>query len=203
MPSIEEIASSRPRLTIASLISSRPRTLSELAEMTSISVQGVLKHLKRLEEEGIVKEWNMAKGRYLRPRKLYYAESRRVADFSQDDLLVAALRKVEEPHTPKSDGAFEALDAHAQDIIIQHRRARELSKKMTRMIDAFLESEMRIGALIDSMDLEPDEKQVAHLIFGDDGPVKARRVLRNHYGCADPDAAIRAVIRKIRRPSAR
>ena len=44
---IEQIASSRLRLKIASLLSSRPATLSELSVLTGISVQGVLKHLKK------------------------------------------------------------------------------------------------------------------------------------------------------------
>ena len=79
MVKIEEIASSRARLTIASLLSSRPRTLGELAEVTGMSVQGVLKHLKKLAEKGIVKEWKMPRGRHLRPRKLYFIESRKVA----------------------------------------------------------------------------------------------------------------------------
>jgi len=199
LPAIEEIANSRVRLTIASLISSRPRTLGELAEMTEISVQGVLKHLKKLEGEGIIKEWNMPTGRYLRPRKLYYIESRKVADFSQDDLLVASLGRTPDAEPLTDADAYEELDRLAQDVIMQQRRASELSKRMTRMIDEVLASESRMGALIDSMNLAPDEKQVAYLIFGEDGPDRARKILKDHYGCHDPDSAIREVTQKIRR----
>ena len=91
LATIEDIANSRVRLTIASLISSRPRTLGELAETTGISVQGVLKHLSRLSASGMVKTKNLPSGRYLRPRKLYFIEDRRVANYSEGEMIVATL----------------------------------------------------------------------------------------------------------------
>jgi len=203
LPAIEEIASSRARLKISSLISSRPRTLGELAQVTGISIQGVLKHLKKLEGEGVVKEWSMPSGKYLRPRKLYYMESHKVADFSQGDLLVASLGRVTEHELGPRDKVYDELDRLAQDIIMQERRVRELSRRMLRMIDEVVDSESRIGALIASTEMAADERQVAHLIFGDDGPERARKILSEHYGCPDPDSAIHDVSLKIRRSSQR
>jgi predicted transcriptional regulator len=202
---IEEIASSRARLTIASLLSSRPRTLGELAAVTGMSVQGVLKHLKKLADAGILKEWTMPRGRHLRPRKLYFIVSRKVADYSQNDVLVATLggvRPVELSQEAGASGArkaYEELDSLAQDVIILRRRVRELARKTSRMVDEVVDSESRITALIGALDLTEEEKQIAYLIFGEDGPDRARAILREHYGCSDPEAAINDVVRRIRR----
>jgi predicted ArsR family transcriptional regulator len=198
LAAIEEIANSRVRLTIASLISSRPRTLGELAEDTGISVQGVLKHLGKLSESGILETRSLHSGRYLRPRKLYYIGTRRVADYSQGDMIIATLGEEARDGEPKADDAYAELDGLAQDIIVLRRRARELSERMKRTIEQVTESESRMARLIDGLDLSPEEKQIAYLIFGDDRPEQARRTLRKHYGCQNPEEAILGVTRRIR-----
>src|SRR5580692_8731580 len=176
MPAIEEIAISRARLTIASLISSRPRTLGELAEETGISVQGVLKHLKKLSEAGMLKVKNIPAGRYLRPRKLYFIDTRRVADYSRGEMIVATLGEELEGIGSSGSGTeptaaidpYAELDRLAQDIILLRRRARELSIRMKRMTEEVTENESRIAKLIEGLSLSPEEKQIAYLIFGDD-----------------------------------
>jgi predicted ArsR family transcriptional regulator len=202
MLAIEEIANSRARLTIASLISSRPRTLGELAEMTGISVQGVLKHLKKLSEAEMLKVKNLPAGRYLRPRKLYYIDTRRVADYSRGDMIVATLGDEIDggigSELMAASDPYAELDRLAQDIILLRRRARELSIRMKRMTEEVTENESRIAKLIEGLSLSPEEKQIAYLIFGDDRPEQARRILKEHYGCHDPEAAIRDVAEKIR-----
>lgn len=206
MTRIEEIASSRARLTIASLISSRPRSLSELAEVTGISVQGALKHLKKLSEAGILEEENMPQGEYLRPRKLYFIRSRKVEDYSQEDVLIATLGRAELEEGSElgrtNRNVYQQLDELAQDVIVSRRRVRELSKRMQRLIEELADAESRVSALISSLDLTRDEKQIAYLIFGDDPPERVSAILREHYGCTDPAAAIREVSQKIRKARA-
>ncbi len=196
---IEEVASSRARLRIANLLSSRPATLGELADLTGISVQGVLKHLVKLRDEGILAEKKMRGGRFLSQRKLYYVESRKIADYSEGDLLVATIgRSLREPPLKVRD-TYEELDWLAQDIVIMRRRARELSQRMKRVLDEVTEDEARIGALIEGMSLSPEEEQIAYLIFAEDTPEHARAILKEHYGCSDPEAAMKAVVTKVRR----
>jgi predicted ArsR family transcriptional regulator len=207
VPAIEEIANSRARLTIASLISSRPRTLGELAETTGISVQGVLKHLKKLSEAGMLKVKSIPAGRYLRSRKIYYIDTRRVADYSRGDMIVATLGDESGGGDDATEDTAEAmatgdpyaeLDRLAQDIILLRRRARELSIRMKHMTEEVTENESRIAKLIEGLELSPEEKQIAYLIFGDDRPEQARRILKEHYGCRNPEAAIGDVAEKIR-----
>jgi len=198
MVSIEEIASSRARLKIANLLSSRPATLSELSVLADMSVQGVLKHLKKLSEEGILEEEKMRGGKYLKQRKLYFIESRKIADYSEGELLVATIgRSAKEPPMKVKD-AYEELDWLSQDIVIMGRRARELSKRMRRVLEEIIADEARIGALIDGLALSPEEKQIAYLIFAEDTPEHARAILKEHYGCRDPEAAMKAVAARVR-----
>ena len=198
MVSIEEIASSRARLKIANLLSSRPATLSELSVLADLSVQGVLKHLKKLSEEGILEEEKMRGGKYLKQRKLYFIESRKIADYSEGELLVATIgRSAKEPPMKVKD-AYEELDWLSQDIVIMGRRARELSKRMRRVLEEIIADEARIGALIDGLALSPEEKQIAYLIFAEDTPEHARAILKEHYGCRDPEAAMKAVAARVR-----
>ena len=198
MASIEDIANSRARLTIASLISSRPRTLGELAETAGISVQAVLKHLGKLSEAGIVKSKSLPSGRYLRPRKLYYIESRRVADYSRGDMILATLGLRALEGEVEARDAYAELDSLAQDIILLQRRARDLSERMNRLIAEVTEDESRMSRLIEGLKLSPEEKQIAYLIFGEDGPEQARRTLRRHYGCQNPEAAIQGVVARMK-----
>ncbi len=196
---IEELASSRARLKIANLLSSRPATLSELSAITDISVQGVLKHLKKIDDLGILKEENMKGGKYLRQRKLYSLQRRRVADYSEGELIVATTGLAAKEPTQKVRNPFEELDWLAKDIIILKRRARELSHRMQRVLEEVTEDEGRISALVDGLSLAPDEKQIAYLIFTEDRPERVAAILRDYYGCTDPAAAIKAINDRIRR----
>jgi len=196
---IEELATSRMRLKIANLLSSRPATLSELSALTDMSVPGVLKHLKKIADQGILKEEGMKGGRYLKQRKLYSIERRKVADYSEGELLVAAVGvSMKEPPRRVKD-PYDELDWLAKDIIILRRRARELSHRMQRVLEEVTEDESRISALVEGLSLAPDEKQIAYLIFTEDTPERVAGVLRDHYGCADPEAAMKAVDERIRR----
>jgi predicted transcriptional regulator len=198
MTTIEEIASSRVRLTIANLLSSRPRTLGELAETTGISVQGVLKHLKVISRSGILKTKSLAHGRFVRARKLYYIDTRRVADYSQEDMILATIGAEKVPGEVVAGEPYVELDRLAQDVILMKRRVRDLSERMRRMMEETTEDESRISHLIEGLALTPEERQIAYLLFGDDRPEKVRRILRQHYGCSSPDQAIEAVAEKLR-----
>ena len=199
MPSIEALASSKVRLKIASLLSARPATLGELSSATGISVQGVLKHLSKIAEEGLLSEENMKGGRFLRQRKLYSIRKRLVSDYSEGDLLLAALGRPSREEPQRVKQVFEELDWLAQDIIMLRRRAKDLSHRLHRVLDEATEDEARIRALLGGLQLAPDERQIAHLIFTEDSPESARAILRDHYGCADPGAAIEYVSAKLRR----
>lgn len=198
MAAIEEIASSRARLTIASLLSSRPRTLGELAETTGISVQGVLKHLKVISRSGILRTRSLTRGRFLRSRKLYYIDTRRVADYSQDDMIVATLGEERVAAQVVADDPYAELDRLAQDVILMRRRVRDVSERMRRMIEETTDDETRISRLIEGLDLSAEDRQIAYLLFGDDRPEEVRRILRQHYGCSDPEEAIRVVAEMLR-----
>ena len=81
---LSEILSSPNSLGIAALVSIRPRTQSELAELSGVSVPAVLKHLKRLEALGLVQENKLTKDdrRIFAVRGVYCSREFLVGDFS-------------------------------------------------------------------------------------------------------------------------
>ena len=102
---LPEVVSSRTRLKVADLVSARPRSLGELAAATGISIQGVLKHLRKLEELGLVEGKNV-RSPDLAVRKVYAAKGVRLGDFSAGDLTLVKLsgnpsasrEKIERPY---------------------------------------------------------------------------------------------------------
>lgn len=195
---IEEIASSKLRLKIANLLSSRPATLSELSALTGISVQGVLKHLGKISEQGLLKQENMKGGKYLKQRKLYSIERRKIADYSEGDLLVAAAGVSVKEASRKVKDAYDELDWLAKDVIILRSRARDLSHRMQRVLEEVTEDEARISSLIAGLALAEDEKQIAYLIFTEDVPERVAAILSDYYGCSDPKGAVAGVIERIK-----
>ncbi len=173
-----------------------------------MSVQGVLKHLKKLEEARLLRERKMKRGRYLKQRKLYFIDNPKVADYSQRDVLVATMgrpRAIGEPGEKTADRSGESslreLDGLAQDVLILRRRVRDLARRTARMVDEVVESESRIATLVSSLGLTDEEEQVARLVYGDDSPETVRQILREQYGCTDPEGAIRDVMKRIRSAS--
>src|SRR5215831_12756415 len=89
-----EITTSQTTLKIASLVSTRPRTLTELSDLTGVSIQAVLKHLVRLEKLGYVESKKLV-NRDLAARRVYCSAKVRVSDFSSEGLI--AVNTMENP----------------------------------------------------------------------------------------------------------
>src|SRR2546426_11210586 len=91
MTPLESITSSHHRLMIGQLISTRPRTLRELAERTGISIQGVLKHIEKLNELGLMEETTLRRPKYLAVKKAYTTGGSNLRDFSRGNLMIVNL----------------------------------------------------------------------------------------------------------------
>ncbi len=134
---LEEVVSSKARLRIADLISVRPRTLRELADLTGISVQGVLKHLSRLEKLGLLSETKVDGGA-LPIRKVYSIKGVRIGDFSHGDLTVVKVTASTE-RPAHSEEPLRELESLAADALVQKRRVRDQTRRLGRMIDELVE----------------------------------------------------------------
>jgi predicted transcriptional regulator len=191
------------RLSVALLLSVRPRTLSELAESTGGSIQAVLKHTKKIEEEGLLAETILGTGRYLRRRKLYSMKNKGVEGFARGDVLVAAFtpreregRGAEDTKGPNS--GYPLLESLAEDVIYSRANMRESIKKLDRAISRVAESQDRLARTISEQhSLTGEEKHIAYLYFTEDSESKVKEVLKTHFGCADPGDALGAVLTKL------
>ncbi|MBI2649374.1 MAG: ArsR family transcriptional regulator [Thaumarchaeota archaeon] len=198
MPGIDDIVSSNSRMKIAGLISIRPRSLGELAEITGISVQGVLKHLVRLRKSGFLTESELREGKYLRYRKVYSIEGRRIVDFSQGDLMVAYISKQFNLQEGKVKASYEELETVAEDMIITRRRIRDAIKRLERLIEELSYGQERLMTITRTIGLDREEEQIARILFTEDGIDDTKKTLSRYYGLKDAEGSVRKVIEKIR-----
>ncbi|MDA4117942.1 MAG: winged helix-turn-helix transcriptional regulator [Thaumarchaeota archaeon] len=202
MPSIEPIASSRVRLTVALLLTVRPRTLTELAESTGVSIQAVLKHTKKLEEEGLLASTILGAGRYVRRRKLY-SMKKRVEGASSETMLVAAFapsdrERPDAEATEEPYSEYLVLERFAEDVVFSRANLRESLKRLERAISRLAESQDTLTrAIVGRRSLTSEEKHIAYLYFTEDSESRVKDVLKTHFGCADPKAALTDVLTKL------
>jgi len=194
---LEEVTSSKARLKIAELISTRPRTLKELSDITGISVQGVLKHLGRLRQLGLVAESRVAAGT-LPVRKLYSTKDVRIGDFSYGDLTVVKLTKSSPRGAAPTEGARE-MEALAGDALVQRRRIREQARKLARLIDELFETETRLDRIIRSLGLKDDERLIVQTAFTEESIEEAEKALRRHHGLREARVSLERAVAKARR----
>ena len=200
MTPLESITSSHHRLTIGQQISTRPRTLRELAERTGISIQAVLKHLEKLRELGLMEETTFSRPKYLAVRKAYTTKGSNLRDFSRGSLMIVNLSgQREEEAVEAAKDVYSELNGMAEELLIQERRIRDQARRIQRMIDEFSTTQSRLKGLIESLDLDPEEKLIAETVFTEDTMEGAATVLSRFYGCRNPEEAIRDVVAKVKK----
>lgn len=191
-----EILSSRARLKIADLTSVRPRTLRELASITGITVQAVLKHLEKLKALGVLEEKRISSSE-LSARRVYSMVGFRLGDFSHGELTIVKMSKTKRPVEAARGSGYEELERLAEDFLVQRRRIREETRRLGRMIDELVTGEERLGALISVQRIRDDEKLVLHTYFTEESAKEAEDALREHYGMEDARRAIDQALHKV------
>ena len=180
---LDEILSSGVRLKIADALSRRPRTLGELAYITGISVQGVLRHLRRLEKLGLVEERRLSSG-VPKARRVYASKGAIVEDFSTGDLTVA--KAIE--NRPDGRGTKrQATDPEniSAEVLLLRRRVKEETKKLGRLIDEVAASQNELEAALASMPLSEVERLILEVILTEETIEDGVKVLSRFYGIED------------------
>jgi predicted transcriptional regulator len=194
---LEEIVSSKARLRIADLLSVRPRTLRELADLTGISMPGVLKHLARMEKLGLVAEAKVEGGAFP-VRKVYSMKGVRIGDFSHGNLTVVKVTD-STVKSAKSEDAVKELESLAADALVQKRRIRDQTRRLGRMIDELVNTESRIGGLIGGLGAEDEDRLLLHTAFTEESMEEAERSLTEHYGMREPKRALDKAVSRARK----
>ena len=197
LETISQVTSSKSTLMIADLVSTRPRTLAELSDLAGISIQGVLKHLKKLEKLGLAKGRDV-RGSELRVRRLYSPGKEKVGDFSVGDLAVVRLSSGRSAGSI-SARSVEGLEALAEDAIVQRARIGEQARKLGRMIDDLVGLEASLAGTLESLKLGADEELVLHTYFTEVTPEGAVKTLSKYYGLSDARKAIARAMAKVSR----
>ena len=192
---LEEVLSSRARLRIMDAVSLRPRTLGELSDIAAISVQGVLRHLNRLQEAGLVEERSLSRASP-KARKVYGAKSARVRDASIGGFTV--VRATELPLGEAGRARVRDLEKAAGELLLQRRRVREGVRKLGRMIDEVSDQQDDLDSSIERLKLSPSERLVLRVLLTEDTLEDGEKVLTKYYGLGDR-RSIESVLKKAKR----
>ena len=178
---LDQILSSAVRLKVADALSVRPRTLKELAALTGITVQGVLRHLKVLVSLGLAEERKLPiKG--LKARTVYAPKGYIVGDHSTSDLTVVKPTQsiASGPKRPSAN-----LESTAGEIIVLRRRVKEQARRLGRVIDVLVDEQEALRAALDGRDLGPEERLILEVLLTEETQDDGVRVLSKFYGIAD------------------
>jgi DNA-binding transcriptional ArsR family regulator len=191
-----EVLSSKIRLGIASALSLRPRTLGELADITGISVQGVIRHLKRLESLGLVDEKRM-KARTPKARLVYVRGGLMIGDYTTGDLTVVKAMRTHPSGAPSAadSGTPEQM---AADLIVQRRRVREQARRLGRAIDELVGYQGALESALEGLNLTQEERLILEVVLTEETIEDGRNVLSRYYGLEDR-RSIDEVLTKARR----
>jgi DNA-binding transcriptional ArsR family regulator len=179
---LSEVLSSRARLRIADAVSLRPRTLGELSSLTGITVQGVLRHLKKLVELGLVEERRAASGA-TKARRVYTARSTNLTDFSTPGLTVV---RATERVPPRRDSPLQGeLERTSGELLIQRRRIADATRKLGRMVDDLVDAQEALSAALDRLSLTETERLILQVILTEETRADGEKVLSRYYGIED------------------
>jgi len=180
---IDEVMAPGARLKIADAVSVRPRTLTELADLTGISVQGVLKHLKRLTKLGLVDE-RKAPSSASKARRLYVAGNALVGDYSAKDFAIVKLSKAARPEK-RRHARNQDLESLAADLLFQQRRIRDEARKLGKMIDRLVEGEELLVESLEAGSFTEDERLILQTLLTEETIEDGAKVLSRYYGIED------------------
>ncbi len=160
-------------------LSLRPRTLNELSTVAEISVQGVIRHLNRLEKEGLVEERKVT-ANSPRARIVYAAKDYLIGDYSIGDLTIVKASERNEAGSEKSGVSdYEGL---AGEILIQRRRIADQARRLGRSIDDLVADTQALIKAPQGMPLSEDERLILTVVLTEETVEEGERVLARYYG---------------------
>ena len=180
---MEEVLSSKARLRIMDAVSLRPRTLRELSDISGISVQGVLRHVKRLAELGLVEERGLSRAAP-KARLVYAAKSSRVRDYSTGGGFTV-VKSTEGAADHSEKGSVRDLERASGDLLILRRRIREEARKLGRLIDEAADGQEDLASAIRALPLSAAERLILEVLLTEDTLQDGEEVLSKYYGLED------------------
>ncbi len=190
-----ELLSSPSTLQIAGMLSTRPRTLTELSHLTGTSVQGVLKHLAKLGRIGVLGQKRV---RGEGARKLYYLKDYAVGAYGASGLTVVKVSPRPKGAEPEGK-ALARLEELAEETIVLRRRIEEKARRLARAIDDLQRDEAEVSEILESLELSEEDRLVLHAVFTEETSEDAEKVLSRDFGIADPKREIASATRRARR----
>ncbi len=177
-----EVISSRVRVTIMDAVSVRPRTLAELSHLTGISVQGVLRHLKKLAQLGLVEERKVTPNAP-KARRVYSARGAIFGDYSTSGLTVVKPTEM----LPGEQGRKHVVDLEraSSEFLVQRRKIRAQVARLGKMIDDLVDDQESLRAALDGLSLSDEQRRIVEVLLTEETMAEGLRVLSRYYGLED------------------
>ncbi|MBI3858901.1 MAG: winged helix-turn-helix transcriptional regulator [Thaumarchaeota archaeon] len=183
------------------LLSVRPRTLSELSRFSGISVQGVLRHLNKLQASGLLIEKNF-RSKELPIRRLYSLSGSRIHDYSVGNLSI--IKRTESSSSViKSKLSVRELESMAEERIVLRRRVNDRVRKLGRAIDELVGIQTRLVESIESLGLGEEDQLILLIVFTEETLQDAEKVLKNVHRISDPRKAVDRALARVSRNAKR
>ena len=99
----------------------------------------------------------------------------------------------------KSSDPVAEIQSLAEDSLIQRRRVREQSRRLGRLIDDLVQNEGRLKALVESLELDENERIIVMAAFTEESMEEAAKSLSRHHGLSDPTRSIDRALAKAKR----
>ncbi len=180
---LSQVLSSRVRLVIIDAVSVRPRTLSELASISGISVQGVLRHLKLLNKLGLVEERKLSV-KAPKARRVYAARGAYLGDYSLPGLTI--VKATEGSQTAGTGRArIQDLEGMSGELLILRRRIRESARKLGRDIEELVWSQQSLDSTLDGMGLDDTQRLILGVLLTEETYDEGLKALHRYYGIED------------------
>ncbi len=155
---------SRTKIHILDLLSSRPRCLSELSDITGVSTQGISKHVKSLVAVGLVKIVIVNRDKSSKSLiRAYYKINRPVYIYSgkEDERLslFMPLKTSKSYHEPKEKKRASRVLEETEDELNQlRRRLRLLRNRESRIFEELTELEWSKDRIVGGLKCSPVEE---------------------------------------------
>lgn len=155
---------SRTKIHILDLLSSRPRCLSELADITGVSTQGISKQLKSLVADGLVKIVIVSRDKSSKSLiRAYYRLDKPVYIFSgREDERLSLFMSLKDPKSyriPKEKKHASRALAETEDQLSQlKRRLRLLRNRESRIFEEMAELEHFKDHVVGELKCSPVEE---------------------------------------------
>lgn len=185
MSKIVKVACSPTRLKILDMLASRPHTMQELASLLAVTPQAVMKHLRVLEQFGLVKAVELKEFGKQLICLTKYVDASLYSDRSLESFSIYVAKPLPWDELDFLEGKkfAEALQEIDDEMYLLRRRLRDLRNKELRLHRRLVELSSLRQALLSRHSLTPTDILIMQILESKD-PEKTSEEVAKALSCS-------------------